>query len=104
MAGFVQIIQIQTSRIEEVERLGKDIQHRLDDGNPSAPRRAMFTEDRDRPGHYVNIVEFASYEAAMENSNRPEVSEFARQMAELCDAPPTFSNLVVREFWTPAVS
>jgi hypothetical protein len=104
MAGFVQIIQIQTSRIDEVERLGKEIQQRLDDGNPSAPRRAIFTEDRDRPGHYVNIVEFASYEAAMENSNRPEVSEFARRLAELCDAPPEFSNLDVREAWTPSVS
>ena len=93
MAGFVQIIQIQTSRIDEVERLGKGIQQRLDDGgNPSAPRRALFTEDRDRPGHYVNIVEFASHEAAMENSNRPEVGEFARQMAELCDAPPSYST------------
>jgi hypothetical protein len=104
MAGFVQIIQIQTSRIDEVDRLGKEIQQRLDDGNPSAPRRAILTEDRDRPGHYVHIVEFASFEAAMENSKRPEVGEFARRMAELCDAPPSFSNLDVREAWTPSVS
>ena len=38
------------------------------------------------------------YEAAMENSNRPETAEFAAQLAQLCDGPPTFRNLdVTRE-------
>ena len=77
MAGFVQIIEIQTSRIDDVEAIGQQVQRRLDDGGSSSPRRGLFTEDRDRPGYYLNIVEFESYEAAMENSSRPEVSEFA---------------------------
>jgi hypothetical protein len=102
MAGFVQIIEIQTSRIGDVEAIGQQVQRRLDDGSSSSPKRALFTEDRDRPGYYLNIVEFESYEAAMENSNRPEVSEFASQLGNLCDTTPKFYNLDVRETWVPS--
>jgi hypothetical protein len=102
MAGFVQIIEIQTSRIDEVEALGRQVQGRLDDGSSSSPKRGLFTEDRDRPGYYLNIVEFDSFEAAMENSSRPEVGEFASQLGKLCDGPPRFYNLSVRETWVPS--
>jgi hypothetical protein len=102
MAGFVQIIEIQTSRIDDVEAIGQQVRRRLDDGSSSSPKRGLFTEDRDRPGYYLNIVEFESYEAAMENSSRPEVSEFASQLAKLCDTPPKFYNLDVRETWVPS--
>ncbi|MGQ0778604.1 MAG: hypothetical protein ACT4NY_30030 [Pseudonocardiales bacterium] len=44
---------------------------------------------------FVQIVEFDSYESAMENSNRPETREFSAQMTKLCDGPPTFYNLDV---------
>jgi hypothetical protein len=101
MAGFLQIIEIQTSRFDEIEALRKDIQSRLDDGSPASPRRGTITADRDRPGVYLNIVEFDSYESAMENSNRPETGEFAARLAKLCDAPPKFYNLDVREVWEP---
>ena len=42
------------------------------------------------------IVEFADYQEAMENSNLPETSEFAEELAKLCDAPPSFRNLDLR--------
>ena len=103
MGGFIQIIEMQTSRFDEVEALGKEIRARLDDGSPSRPLRGTTTADRDRPGVYLNIVEFDSYEAAMENSNRPETGEFAARLAKLCDAPPKFYNLDVREVWEPSV-
>jgi hypothetical protein len=57
--------------------------------------RATITADRDRPGTYLNIVEFDSYDLAMENSARPETAEFATRMAALCDGPPRFYNLDV---------
>jgi hypothetical protein len=41
------------------------------------------------------VIEFDSYESAMENSNRQETAEFASKMAALCDGPPTFYNLDV---------
>ena len=99
MAGFVQIIEMQTSKFDEVEALGNEIRDRLDDGRPSSPRRSTITADRDRPGVYLNIVEFDSHDAAMENSSRPEVNEFAARLAKLCDAAPKFLNLDVRETW-----
>jgi hypothetical protein len=102
MAGFIQIIEMQTSRFGEIEELLKEIRSRLDDGRTSGPLRGTTTADRDRPGYYVNIIEFDSYEAAMENSNRPEVSEFAGRLAKLCDSPPRFYNLDVRDTWQPS--
>ena len=51
---------------------------------------------RDRPDTYVQIVEFPSYEEAMDNSRLSETSEFAGKLGKLCDPPPTFRNLDVR--------
>ena len=65
MAGFTQIIEMQTSRIDEVEALIRELRNRLDDGRSSAPRRGTITADRDREGFYLSVVEFDSYEAAM---------------------------------------
>jgi hypothetical protein len=56
---------------------------------------AMRTRDRGKPDTYLQIVEFPSYDAAMENFNRPETGTFAERLASLCTAPPTFRNLEV---------
>lgn len=93
MAGFVQIVDIKTSRIDEVDAL---IEERRASGGDMPMRRAVWTADRDRPDHYLSILEFASYEEAMENSNRPETTELAGRLASLCDEPPAFFNLDVR--------
>jgi hypothetical protein len=93
MADFIQIIEVQTSRFDELQAL-TDRYREASAGNKA--RRSTVTEDRDRPGTYINIVEFDSYESAMENSQRPETAQFAEQLAKLCDAPPTFRNLDVR--------
>jgi hypothetical protein len=91
MAGFVQIIKFQTSRFDELKALAE--QFDLSNSSGNTARRVNITEDRDRPGTYLNIVEFDSYESAMENSNRPETGQFAEQMQKLCDGPPKFYNL-----------
>lgn len=101
MAGFIQIIEFQTSRIDEFEAIDAEARDRLDDGSPTTPARITVTADRDRPGHYMSIVEFESHEAAMANSSRPEVGDFASKLTKLCDAPPTFYNLDVRDSWQP---
>ncbi len=93
MAGFVQIIEMKTSRIDEVDALIDEIRSW---GGPMPVVRATMAADRDRPGYYLNIVEFESYEAAMANSERPETTEIAQRMASLCDEPPKFYNLDVR--------
>ena len=99
MAGFVQIIDMTTSRIDEVQKLADDWRASRE-GEPGGPTRGVVTADRDRPGHYLNIIEFPSYEDAMANSERADTTAFAEQLAALCDAPPTFTNLDLREVWT----
>ena len=96
MAGFVQIIEFETSRIDEVKALGEAQESRTDQGTV---RRVTVVADRDRPKHYSTIVEFDSYDAAMENNDRAETEEFAAAMAKLCDGPPTFHNLDVVHRW-----
>ncbi|MGH3782162.1 MAG: hypothetical protein ACRDRO_16470 [Pseudonocardiaceae bacterium] len=98
MAGFVQIVEFKTSRIDEVQALVDEMRPQMEAAGTTA-RRGTATADRDRPGYYLTIIEFDSYESAMENSNRPETSEFSAAMAKLCDGPPKFYNLDVWQTW-----
>ena len=97
MAGFVQIIEIKTSRADEIRQLVEELRSTGDNGTAL---RGTVTEDRGRPGYYLNIVEFESYESAMKNSARPEISGYAARLAALCDEPPRFYNLDVVETWS----
>jgi hypothetical protein len=98
MAGFVQIIEYRTSKPDEVAALTEDFQkRRTAEGDGPAPTRGMTCADRDNPGRYFTIVEFGSYEEAMENSNRPDTNDFAARMMELCDGPATYYNLDVAQ-------
>ena len=103
MGRFVQIVEYRTSRFDEMQALSQEMRsEREGSGDGIAPLRVTVTADKDRPGHYLTIVEFASYEAAMKNSDRPETTAFAQRMAELCDGPPTFNNLDVVDVWEPS--
>lgn len=95
MTGFVQIVEFTTSRIDDIRALADE--RRPEMGTPGGVRRFMATADRDPPGYYFSILEFDSYESAMETSNRPETGEFAARLAELCDGPPKFYNLDVMQ-------
>ena len=101
MSGFVQIIEFKTNRVDELQALADEMES---GPGPGGALRGTVTEDRDRPGWYLNIVEFDSYEAAMSNSSRPEVSAFAARMAALCEEPPRFYNLDVRQTWSAGTS
>ena len=95
MAGFVQIIEFTTSRMDEIRALVQEMR----DQPIGLAVRGTFTADRDRPGTYINIIEFASREAATANSQRPETQEFATKMTELCEGPAKFYNLDLLETW-----
>lgn len=93
--SFIQIIEFSTQKIDEVQKIGNEFRdHRLKEGGPK-PSRVMIGRDRDRENGYVQIVEFPSYEVAMENSNRPDTTEFSQRLAALCDGPPKFLNVEV---------
>ena len=87
---FVQVIEFQTSRIDEFDALVDEWLEQSKDWRSAT--RSLRTKDRDRADTYVQIVEFPSYEKAQENSNHPETSRFAEKLGALCDAPPTFRN------------
>jgi hypothetical protein len=93
---FIQIIEYKTGRIDELNA-ALDAWLEKTKGKRAATRGTQ-TCDRDAANTYVQIVEFPSYEDAMANSQLPETSEFAAQLASLCDGPPAFRNLdVIRE-------
>ena len=92
--AFVQIIEIATTRPDEVEALVSEWREKTE-GTRKA-QRGTFTKDRDRPDTYVQIVEFPSYEDAMANSELPETASFAERLRTLCDGPLLFRNLDVR--------
>lgn len=98
--GFIQIIEYQTSRIEEVAALGKEFRESTAQNvDVAKPLKGTVAADQDKPGHYLSIIEFESAEAAMEASNRPETQEFFGRLSALMDGPPTFYNLAVVDTW-----
>jgi hypothetical protein len=92
--AFVQVIEFETTRPDEVEALVGEWRAKTE-GTRKA-QRGTFTKDRDRPDTYVQIVEFPSYEDAMANSELPETASFAERLRNLCDGPLRFRNLDVR--------
>ena len=80
--AFVQIIEFRTSRIDEFDAALDDWLDKSEGWR--APTRSLRTKDRDQSNTYLQIVEFPSYEKAMENSTRPETTEFAARLAALC--------------------
>jgi hypothetical protein len=90
---FVQIIELTTSRPDEVETLVGEWREKTE-GRRTA-QRGTFTSDRDRPDTYLQVVEFPSFEAAMSNSELPETAALAEKLRALCDGPIAFRNLDV---------
>ncbi len=72
---FVQLIEFKTGDIEAFNRAVDE--WRVKSAEFRTAGKAVQTRDRDNDRTYIQIVEFPSYEAAMENSNRPETGEFA---------------------------
>jgi quinol monooxygenase YgiN len=92
--SFIQIIEYETDRPEEMWALGDARTAEM--GDPPPGFRLTITQDRDQPNRYVTIVEFESYAEAMDNSRRPDTDAFAKQMAAPCTSGPRFHNLEVK--------
>jgi hypothetical protein len=91
--AFIQLIEITSSRVSEIEAL--TAQWRAQTEGQRTAVRSTLTQDRDRPGTYLQIVEFGSYQDAVANSGLPATTAFAARLAALCDTPPLFRNLDV---------
>ncbi len=92
MAKFVQIIEYRTSSPDEVMRLSEGWADATR-GRTTAVSSLTCIDRQD--GHYYTLVEFPSFEAAMENSSMAETKVFAGKLADLCDEPPNFHDLDV---------
>jgi steroid delta-isomerase-like uncharacterized protein len=93
---FVQLIDCRTSRFDEVNRLMDEWVEQTR-GKRTATH-SVIGRDLSDEAHFVEIVEFPSYEEAMRNSNLPETERVFREMVALCDGMPTFTDLdVVRD-------
>lgn len=84
-------MEYETNRPDEIRALGES--QMAEQSMPGM--RLMVARDRERSSRYVAIVEFPSFEVAMENNARPETDAFARRMAELCTSGLKFYNLDV---------
>ncbi|MFC7261595.1 hypothetical protein [Streptomyces lutosisoli] len=93
---FVQIVEFETERIEEMQKLAEDADKRMA-GRSGGPTHRLVLHDRNKPNHYLVVIEFDSHEDAMRNSNDPETAKMAEQMAALCTRPPSFTDCDVRE-------
>jgi hypothetical protein len=93
MARFFQFVEFEATDIHAVTAALE----RFRDGQPGALTASVPTiaESRDRPGPYIWIVEFPSYELAMAQQSNPVTSEFSASLAEVMSGPPRFRNLDV---------
>lgn len=87
---FVQLIEFQTSRADEMEELDKKWAEHA--GDSARATRAMVVKDRDKENHYYVIIEFPSYEEAMANNDLPATQEFAAGFRKLVDGEPRYVN------------
>ncbi|WP_432174863.1 ester cyclase [Streptomyces sp. Tue6028] len=93
---FVQLIDCKTSRFDEMNRL-MDTWVEQTRGKRTATH-SVIGQDRSDASHFIEIVEFPSYEEAVRNSNLPETDRIFQEMVALCDETPTFTDLdVIRD-------
>ena len=93
---FAQIIEFRTSQIADFDTYLDAWITRTE--GVRIPHRAVLTRDRHADNLFMLMVEFASHDQGMENSNRPATAEFAAFLAGICDGQPDFRNLdVLRE-------
>jgi hypothetical protein len=95
---FVQIIDFETERIDEVrEKMRAYEGEARAQGSTTAPTARMLLRDRANANRYLAVVEFESYETAMANSGAPETDELARQLSALMTRPPVYTDCDVQE-------
>jgi steroid delta-isomerase-like uncharacterized protein len=93
---FVQLIDCRTSRFDEMNQL-MDTWVEKTRGKRTATH-SVIGKDRSDATHFIEIVEFPSFEEALRNSNLPETERIFQEMVTLCDELPTFTDLdVVRD-------
>ncbi|MFD7169990.1 ester cyclase [Streptomyces violascens] len=90
---FAQVIDFKTERFNDLDRL-MDRWVEQTKGKRTASH-SLLGKDRADANHFVEVIEFPSYEEAMANSKLPETDRIFAEMVALCDGAPTFTDLDV---------
>jgi hypothetical protein len=93
---FVQIIGFETERLEEMQQVLREAAQR-NEGRTGGPTHSMLLKDRDKPDHYLALIEFESYDEAMRNSDDPETSKLAERLGALSIGERVYTNCDVLE-------
>lgn len=93
---FIQLMDCKTDRLDDLNKL-MDNWVEQTKGKRTATH-SIIGRDRENAGHYVEIIEFPSYEEAMRNSHLPETNKIFEEIVALCGEAPKFTNLdVIRD-------
>jgi len=91
---FIQLVEYESDDIQAVEKAIRKFREEHPDVMTFTASRV--TEDRDKPGTYISVIEFRTYEEAMKQSNHPALSEFVETVGSQLMANRRFRNLDVR--------
>jgi hypothetical protein len=92
-ARFVQLIEFQTTRIDEVRVLERRWRDAIESAGASSAM--SITKDRDRHNRYVWMIEFPSHDNAAQCDALEETGYIVEQLMKLADGPAVFRNLDV---------
>lgn len=88
--SFVQTISYYSDRPDEIER-AEEAWGEATEGERTVVREQVLV-DRNDPRHFLVVVEFESAEDAAKNNGLPQTDALARQLREMCDGDPTFTD------------
>jgi hypothetical protein len=98
--NFTQTISFRTEHEDEIVALAREWDEMQAEADVMGYIGSHVLRDRDSPGHYVIVAEFAvvdpnvsAVEEAMKNNDRPITQEWARRMREMSDgSEPEWGN------------
>jgi len=98
--NFTQTISFRTEHEHEMVELAREWDEMQAEADVMGYIGSHVLRDRDDPGHYVIVAEFAvvdpnvsAVEEAMKNNDRPVTQEWARRMREMSDGTePVWGN------------
>ena len=83
MAGYVQIVEVKTDRIDEVRAAFE--QWLAETEGKRTATRATMGRDPNRDGYHLFVMEFPSHDAAQRNNDLPETAASAERLQALCE-------------------
>lgn len=95
--AFVQLIEFRADDEKLAEGRALMERYEAEIGSAGTARWEIMGADRDRPGTYLQIVEFPNHAQAMANSEHPATRALSEQLRKLADGEPAFRNLDVIE-------